>query len=73
MGKFNENQFEFPDITNENFVIRVNLRPHLKEFLTNVGYQNIESKLYNSLRHEIFNEDEYNEIYQDVLNFIEGV
>ena len=45
----------------------------LKEFLTNVGYQNIESKLYNSLRHEIFNEDEYNEIYQDVLNFIEGV
>lgn len=45
----------------------------LKEFLTNVGYQNIESKLYNSLRHEIFNEDDYNEIYQDVLNFIEGV
>lgn len=45
----------------------------LKEFLTNVGYQNIESKLYNSLRHEILNEDEYMEIYQDVLNFIEGV
>lgn len=45
----------------------------LKEFLTSVGYQNIESKLYNGLRHEILNEDEYNEIYQDVLNFIEGV
>lgn len=45
----------------------------LKEFLTNVGYQNIESKLYNCLRHEILNEDEYMEIYQDVLNFIEGV
>ena len=43
----------------------------LKEFLKNIGYKNTKSKLYPELRHEILNEDEYEEIYKDILNFIE--
>ena len=42
----------------------------LKEFLKGVGYKNIKSKLYKDLRHEILNEKEKDEIYKDVLYFI---
>ena len=42
----------------------------LKEFLKDIGYKNIESKLYKNLRHEILNEEEKSEIYNDALNFI---
>ncbi len=42
----------------------------LKEFLKDIGYKNIESKLYNDLRHEILNEKEKNKIYDDILNFL---
>ena len=42
----------------------------LKEFLKGVGYKNIKSKLYKDLRHEILNEKEKDEIYKDVLDFI---
>ena len=42
----------------------------LEEFLKNVGYKNIKSKLYKDLRHEILNEEEKDEIYKDVLDFI---
>ena len=42
----------------------------LKEFLKDIGYKNIESKLYKNLRHEILNEKEKSEVYNDVLNFI---
>ena len=42
----------------------------LKEFLKNVGYKNIKSKLYKDLRHEILNEKEKDQIYKDVLDFI---
>ena len=43
----------------------------LEIFLKNVGYKNIESKLYKELRHEILNEDEKDIVYNDILNFIE--
>ena len=42
----------------------------MKEFLKGVGYKNIKSKLYKDLRHEILNEKEKDEIYKDVLDFI---
>ena len=42
----------------------------LEEFLKDVGYKNIKSKLYKDLRHEILNEKEKEEVYKDVLDFI---
>ena len=42
----------------------------LKEFLKDIGYKNIESKLYKNLRHEILNEKTKKEVYNDILNFI---
>lgn len=42
----------------------------LKEFLKDVGYKNIKSKLYKDLRHEILNEEEKDEVYRDILDFI---
>ena len=41
----------------------------LEEFLKKLGYKNIRSKLYPELRHEILNEKEYEQIYEDVLEF----
>ena len=42
----------------------------MKEFLKDIGYKNIESKLYKNLRHEILNEKTKKEVYNDILNFI---
>lgn len=42
----------------------------LEEFLKDVGYKNIKSKLYKDLRHEILNEEEKDEVYRDILDFI---
>ena len=44
----------------------------LEQFLKDVGYKNIKSKLYKDLRHEILNEEERDEVYSDILNFIVG-
>lgn len=44
----------------------------LKSFLIDLGYNNIDSRLYNQLRHEILNEEEYITVYQDIFNFIEN-
>ncbi len=35
----------------------INLFNDLKKLLLNIGYKNIESKLYKDLRHEILNEE----------------
>lgn len=43
----------------------------LEKFLNNIGYKNTTSKLYPDLRHEILNENECEQIYKDILNFIE--
>ena len=43
---------------------------NLEQFLNKLGYKNIKSKLYKNLRHEILNEKEKSEVYNDVLNFI---
>lgn len=52
-----------------NLVIgNINLFNDLKQFLLNIGYKNIESKLYKDLRHKILNEKI---IYQNILNFIQ--
>ncbi|WP_426350654.1 alpha/beta fold hydrolase [Alloiococcus sp. CFN-8] len=43
----------------------------LISFLKDVGYSNVDSKLYQGKRHELLNEIGKEEIYQDVLEFIE--
>ena len=35
------------------------------------GFERVSGKMYKTLRHEIFNEEEKYEVFQDVLNFIE--
>ena len=42
----------------------------LKQFLMGVGYKNVSSKLYPTLKHEILNEKENQRIYEDVYSFI---
>ncbi len=49
----------------------INLFNNLKSFLLNVGYNDINSKLYEQLRHEILNEENNIIIYQDILKFLE--
>ncbi len=39
-------------------------------FLKNLGYQNINSKLYPNLRHELLNEVNKEAIYEDILDFL---
>lgn len=43
----------------------------LKQFLINVGYRNVSSKLYPELKHELLNEKEHVKIYEDIFRFIE--
>lgn len=49
----------------------INLFNNLKSFLLNVGYIDINSKLYEQLRHEILNEENNIIIYQDIIKFLE--
>ena len=42
----------------------------LRKFLVSVGYKNVSSKLYPTLKHEILNEKENQMIYEDVYEFI---
>ena len=42
-------------------------------FLKNLGYTNMTSKLYENMSHEILNEVDNKTVYQDVLNWIDGV
>ena len=41
----------------------------LEEFLKEVGYKNIKSKLYTGKRHELLNEIDKEIVYKDVLDF----
>lgn len=41
-------------------------------FLSELGYSKISSKLYDGLRHEIINEDNNQNIYLDIVEFIEN-
>ena len=41
----------------------------LEEFLKEVGYSNIKSKLYQGKRHELLNEIDKETVYNDVLDF----
>lgn len=41
-------------------------------FIKNIGYKNVELKLYPNMKHEILNEKENKIVYQDILNFIEN-
>lgn len=41
-----------------------------QEFLKKIGYSNVKGKLYLNLRHEILNEKNKQEIYEDIINFI---
>lgn len=42
------------------------------EFLRDVGYENVSGKLYEGMRHEIHNEIGKEEVYQDILAFVEA-
>ena len=42
-----------------------------QDFLKNLGYNSIQNKLYDGMRHEILNEKESNLVYKDILDFIE--
>ena len=44
----------------------------LKQFLMGVGYKNVSSKLYPTLKHEILNEKENQIIYEDIYEFIKS-
>ncbi len=44
----------------------------LSSFLHGIGYGDISSKLYNGMRHEILNEHGKQEVYEDILNFLEN-
>ncbi len=41
------------------------------QFLRKIGYTNVSGKLYQGARHEILNEDIKNEIYDDIVKFME--
>lgn len=41
------------------------------EFLRNIGYLNAKGLIYKGLRHEILNEKNKKEIYNDIINFID--
>ena len=41
-----------------------------QQFLKNIGYTNVNGKLYKNLRHEILNEKNKQEIYNDIIKFI---
>lgn len=43
----------------------------LSKFITERGYKNVQSKLYNDMKHEILNEKNNEIVYKDILNFIE--
>lgn len=40
--------------------------------LREVGYKNIESKLYKKMKHEIFREEEREEVFKDIVDFLEN-
>lgn len=44
---------------------------HLVNFIKEVGYLNVQSKLYEEMRHELLNEINNKNVYEDILNFIE--
>ena len=44
----------------------------LSKFITERGYKNVQSKLYNDMKHEILNEKNNKIVYKDILDFIEN-
>lgn len=43
----------------------------LEQFLKELGYSNIKSKLYSGMRHELLNERNKEQVYQEILAFID--
>lgn len=44
----------------------------LSKFITERGYKNVQSKLYNDMKHESLNEKNNKIVYKDILDFIEN-
>lgn len=44
----------------------------LEQFLKGIGYSDIKSKLYPGMRHELLNERNKEQVYQEILAFIDG-
>lgn len=43
---------------------------HLYKFLGKVGYENIESKLFDGMRHEILNEESKEKVYKKIIKYV---
>ncbi len=43
---------------------------HLKSFLRSLGYRSVRSRLYEGMRHELLNEKNRKQVYQDLLRFL---
>lgn len=70
--KLNNKEIPILFIAGRDDPVIINKNKWLKsqKFLTKLGYSNITNKLYDNLRHEILNEKNKEEIYEDILNFI---
>ncbi|MCM1130563.1 MAG: alpha/beta hydrolase [Anaeroplasma bactoclasticum] len=44
---------------------------HSANTLKKAGYRNVTTKIYENMRHEILNENNYEIVYEDILNFLE--
>lgn len=56
--------------SNETVIIDEEKWNESQEFLKKIGYSNVTGKLYKNLRHEILNEKNKQQIYEDIINFI---
>lgn len=73
MYQCNNNSLPIYFIAGNNDPVIINKEKWLNsiDFLSNIGYQNITSKLYPNMRHEILNETNKDIVYQDILKFID--
>lgn len=44
----------------------------LRLFLKSIGYDDVNSKLYANLRHELLNEEDYMIVYSNILDFFDN-
>ncbi len=81
VNAFNKKEFQVKNESLNIFVIAGSKDPviqnenkfnDLVEFIKQLGYKNVSSKLYEGLKHELLNEKENKEIAQDIYEFIEG-
>ena len=50
----------------------IDIEKIVRETIKNIGYDNVKGILYRNMRHEILNEIDKIQVYEDILNFIES-